>query len=463
MKLPNVRRGFYGDALRLMLPMIAQNIITQSMQLADTFMIGVLGETELAAVTVANTPFFVVMLMCFGVQSGAGVLVSQYYGKGNTSEINRILGVGLYLSMAVTAVISLVSFFFPTEIMSVLTNNSDLIAPGGEYVRAVGFSYFFFSISGTYLIGIQRSIGNPKLPAIIYSVSGLLNVFLNWVLIFGKLGAPELGITGAAVATVISRAFEVVVIVIYASRDKLVPLNMKLVLRPGMVIFKDFIRYAVPVILNELLWSFGISAYAVIMGHMDNSTPILAAYTIAGNLEKLLSVAVMASGASAAVIIGREIGMGKREGIYNTGVALNILAAAVGGVTCVLSLLARFFLAKQVIFPVLGIGGEAQDIALFMLTVLSVLQPLRCLNMVDIVGVLRGGGDVKFALIADIAPMYLVCIPLVYITGLVAGWGIFAVYSIIVIDDVIKCVMNLMRIRSKKWINDVTRESVESA
>ena len=204
-------RGFYRNAISLMLPMILQNLVTNFMALADTFMVGILGETELAAVSMANSVFFVLSLVIFGIQSGTGVLVAQYYGKGRLDAINRIMGMGYYVSIGLTAVVALLACLFPMQMMRIVTNNPDLWEPGAEYSRIVGFSYVCMSFSGVY-IAVQRSMENPKLGAILLTVSGALNILLNYMLIFGRLGAPAMGCAGAAVATLISRAFEVVVI-----------------------------------------------------------------------------------------------------------------------------------------------------------------------------------------------------------------------------------------------------------
>ena len=209
MRLIREEKAFIREAVLLMLPMILQNFVTFSMSMADTFMVGVLGETALAAVTMANSPFYVMQLMIFGVQSGMSVLVAQYHGRGDQE--------------AITGLLAITAFCIPEQIMRVLTNNADLVAPGAAYTRYVGFSYFFSAISGVY-IAAQRSTENPRLGAVLLTVSGALNIFLNWVLIYGKLGAPMLGCAGAAVATLISRAFEVAVLCVYAAVSRRLPL-----------------------------------------------------------------------------------------------------------------------------------------------------------------------------------------------------------------------------------------------
>ena len=442
-----------------MLPMILQNLVTNFMALADSFMVGALGETELAAVTMANSVFYVLSLIIFGIQSGTGVLVAQYYGKGRLDAINRIMGMGYYVSLGLTALIALLAFFFPLQLMQLVTNNPDLWEPGAEYARIVGFSYVCMAFSGVY-IAVQRSMENPGLGAILLTVSGALNILLNYMFIFGKWGAPAMGCAGAAVATLLSRVFEVLVVTGCFFRSKRLPVKPGLMLRPGRIIAGDFIKYSLPVVLNEGMWSLAMSLYSIIMGHMPNSTPILAAYTIAGNIDRMAAVALFAAGNATAVIIGRDIGCGDTKEIYGKGVALNFVCFVTGIISMGILLTIRATLLDGFIFPLMDISAEAGELAKMMLAFIAVVMPLRSLNLCNIVGVFRGGGDVRFGLICDIGPLYCVCLPAAALCGLVFGLGITAVYVCICLDDFCKVFLCLPRLRSGKWINSVTRETL---
>lgn len=442
-----------------MLPMILQNLVTNCMALADSFMVGALGETELAAVTMANSVFYVLSLIIFGIQSGTGVLVAQYYGKGRLDAINRIMGMGYYVSLGLTALIALLAFFFPMQLMQLVTNNPDLWEPGAEYARIVGFSYVCMAFSGVY-IAVQRSMENPGLGAILLTVSGALNILLNYMFIFGKWGAPAMGCAGAAVATLLSRVLEVLVVTGCFFRSKRLPVKPGLMLRPGRIIAGDFIKYSLPVVLNEGMWSLAMSLFSIIMGHMPNSTPILAAYTIAGNIDRMAAVALFAAGNATAVIIGRDIGCGDTKEIYGKGVALNFVCFVTGIISMGLLLTIRATLLDGFIFPLMDISAEAGELAKMMLAFIAVVMPLRSLNLCNIVGVFRGGGDVRYGLICDIGPLYCVCLPAAALCGLVFGLGITAVYVCICLDDFCKVFLCLPRLRSGKWINSVTRETL---
>ena len=457
MRLIREEKDFIRDAILLMLPMILQNFVTFSMSMADTFMVGVLGETALAAVTMANSPFYVMQLMIFGVQSGMSVLVAQYHGRGDQEAINRVMGIALFVSTTISGLLAVTAFCIPEQIMRVLTNNADLVAPGAAYTRYVGFSYFFAAISGVY-IAAQRSTENPRLGAVLLTVSGVLNIFLNWVLIYGKLGAPMLGCAGAAIATLISRAFEVAVLCVYARFSRRLP---RALLHPGRVIAKDFAKYALPVVCNECLWSLAFSLYTVIMGHMADNAPILSAYTIAGNLQRMITPASFAAGGAAAVLIGREIGRGNRDQVQRKAWVLDALALVVGLVCMGIIALVRNVLLRPYILPLMHMEGAACDIAMYMMLIMIFVQPLSSVSLTNIVGVLRGGGDVRYAMLCDVGPLYAVCLPLAALTALVWKLDIRYVYPFMSIDMFVQLFLVMPRLRSGKWIHDVTRTAGE--
>ncbi|MFR1618414.1 MAG: MATE family efflux transporter [Dysosmobacter welbionis] len=219
--------GFYKRLFLLALPLILQNLITTSLGFVDTFMVGMLGQNELSAVTAANTPIYLLQIIILGLLSGLSVLASQYWGKGDTDSINRCMGVSLYAGLIIAVSVAAVLFFFPLHVMALVTNNDLLIELGAPYLRIVGLSYIFNTISSVY-IGMQRSTENPAMGMIVFGISMLTNTGLNYILIFGKFGAPALGITGAAIATLTSRVLEFVIVAVYAPRYRRVPLMLRL-------------------------------------------------------------------------------------------------------------------------------------------------------------------------------------------------------------------------------------------
>ena len=440
-----------------MVPMVLQNIISQTVTLADTFMVGMLGEEYLAAATMSTTPLFLFMIYMFGVQSGAGILVAQYWGKGNTSAINRVLGVGFYFSLVATLAGAVLIALFPLQILSLITNDASLASMGVSYVRIAGFSMVLNAISILY-ISCQRSMENARLGVVVLSISSVINIFGNWVFIFGNLGMPALGLQGAALSTLCARAIEVVIISVYAFRNSRLPLKIKLLIMPGVEIFKDFVKYSIPVMLNEALWGFGAMLFPVILGHMAGAQTILAGYNIAGNLERLLSVTIFACGNATAVIVGREIGAGRQNRVSSVANSLITLGLILGISSSALIVAVRYTILEPLIFPLFDLSSEAAANAATILMVLAVAAPLRTLGLTMGVGVLRGGGDVKAFMAIDVSTLYVVYLPIAAICGLVLKTGIAAVYSCIVFEGAAKVVLLFFRIRSKKWIHDVTRD-----
>lgn len=448
-------KQFYRQVMALSLPMIVQNLVTSALGMADIFMVGMLGELPMAAVTLANIPLFVIQLFVFGVQSGGSVLISQYWGKEDRQSINRVMGIGFWLAGAVSFVLAFVLLTVPVQFLSFFGNDPAIISLAAEYGRIAGLSYFFNSLSMVYLTAF-RSMENPRPAMYVAIVSMLCNTFLNWLLIFGNLGAPKLGVKGAAIATLIARMIEMVIALLHARFNHYFRISPKEFFRPGMEMLRRFVRYGGPVVCNETLWGAGTAVLPTIMGHMAGSAEILAAYAIVGNVEKLAQVAGFGIAAATAIIIGREIGAGRENTVYSKAQALNVLAFFAGAGSGVLMLLFTYTLAQSWLFPLFKLSGGAANIATMMLTMLSFLMAAKEVNSANIIGVLRGGGDVKAATFIDLIPLWGAAIPMAAFCGLVLKTSVFFVYLSFAVEQAVKLGAGIWRLRSKKWIRNIT-------
>ena len=448
--------GFYRQVATLAAPIVLQNLITSTLAMADTFMVGLLGEQPMAAVALANIPLFVVQLFVFGVQSGATVLISQYWGKQDRKEINRVMGVAFWIAGSVSLAVALILGFIPEQFLSLFGNDKQLVALAAEYGRYAGFSYFVNCFSMVYIAAF-RSMENPRLGMYILMTSMTCNTVLNWVLIFGKLGAPAMGVKGAAIATLISRCVEVVMVAVHIACNRSFRMQFALVLRPRVDTIRRFIRYGGPVVLNETMWGIGTSMFPTIMGHMEDSQEILAAYTLSGNVEKICAVVAFGLASTASIIIGREIGAGRSKTVYEVGLALNTLAALCGVVVGGLLVLFVHFAAPAVVYPLFKLSVGAQAVSAMMLTIHAIIMPLKDFNTTNIVGVLRGGGDVTAATLIDLFPLWLVAIPAAFLSGIVLKVGIFWVYLAMCLEQLVKAGVGVWRLRSGKWVRDLTR------
>ncbi|MCI9649398.1 MATE family efflux transporter [Oscillibacter sp.] len=450
--------GFYRNTWMLALPIILQNLITTSLGFVDTFMVGLLGQPELSAVTAANTPIFLVQIIIFGLLSGLSVLVSQYWGKHDTEAINRCMGIALYTGVSLAALIALALFLAPRQVMALVTDNALLIRLGAPYLRIVGISYVFNTASSVY-VGVQRSTENPAMGLTVFTISMVLNTFLNYVLIFGKFGAPALGITGAALATLTARVVEFAVTFLYALRDRRVPLAPAALLHPGTAFVGDFLKYSTPVLVNDSLWGLGTTLITAVIGHMAISEEMLAAYAIMGNIEKFSTVACYGISGASAVIVGKRIGQGaSKEEVYEVSWCMLLLTVLVGLVVSasLAALLPTVFIPY--LYPLFHLEGLSLEIAATMCVVFVFMMPTKAFDITNISGVLRAGGDVRVSAVIDVGSVWLVALPITALSALVFEAPVALVCLGIQAEGLSKVPLGIWRLRSRKWINDVTRE-----
>lgn len=457
--LKTLRResGFYKRLWKLSLPMILQNLITFSLGLIDTFMVSQLGNTEMAAVSTANVPAFLLISIVFGIQSGLGILVSQYWGKGDVKSINRALGVAALLGTSTMAVLAVIFAIWPVQVMDLLSNNHDLSVLGAPYLRIIGFAYVFNILSSIYA-STQHSVENTSFGMKLFGFSTVLNTGLNYLLIFGKWGLPAMGVTGAALATLLSRVAECIICIICALRDKTVPLDIQAFLQPGWEMARRFLKYASPVILNETIWGLGNSMFTVILGYTPNSVEMLAANAVMGNLSRLFLVVCFGLGAATAVMVGKAIGEGQNhEKVMRLSQALLWFAVLVGGCIAVVALALVPTLFIPVVFPMFKLFGESASIATALAVCHFAAIPINAYAISSVTGTLRAGGDVAWATALDIGPQWLICLPVTAFVALVLQLGAWPIALSIQLESLVKVPLCILRMNSGKWINDVTR------
>ncbi len=448
--------GFYRQVTGLAAPIVLQNLITSALGMADTFMVGLLGVVPMAALTLANIPLFAVQMFIFGVQSGASVLFSQYWGKQDIEAIGRVLGVALWVVLLVSSLFAAVLLICPVAFLSLFGNDPEVIGLAARYGSIAGLSYVCNAFTMMY-VAAYRSMERPQLGLYILVTSMAVNTFLNWVFIFGNLGVRPMGVRGAAVATLTARLLEVAIVAVHMARSRFFRVDLRLLFRPGAEMARRFLRYGGLVVCNETMWGVGTSIFPTIMGHMAGSTDILAAYTIAGNVEKIVMVISFGLSSTAAIVIGREIGAGRSDRVLDVGKALNALAAAGGLVLGAVLLLFVWTAAPAWAYPLFQLSPGAASVASMMMVVMALDMPLKDFNTVNIVGVLRGGGDVRAATLIDIGPLWLAAIPYAALCGLVLKTSVFWVYLAFPLEQAVKSFAGVWRLRSGQWVRDLTR------
>ena len=449
-------KAFYSYLVRLTSPIALQNLITFSLGLIDTLMVSQLGNNEMAAVTAANVPVFLRISIVFGVQSGVGILISQYWGKRDLKSISRAIGVASFLGVALALVVAVVLFLWPVQIMDLMSNKHHLSLLGAPYLRVIGFSYVFNMLSSIY-VSAQRSVENSSFGMKLFGMSTVLNTGMNYLLIFGKCGFPMLGVEGAAIATLLSRVAEFVVCLICALRSRVIPLDWKALARPGGEMLRRFVKYSSPVLVNELFWGLGNSLLTVILGHTVISVAIQTANAVMGNLTRLFLVVCFGLGAATAVMVGKAIGEGQsREELMALSRTLSWVTILVGVVLAVVALALVPLLFQPVIFPLFKLEGLSAHLATTLAVTGFACIPFHAYSISAVTGILRAGGDVFWSTALDLGPQWLIALPLTALLGLVLNADPWFVSLAIQAESFVKCPICLWRIRSEKWIHDVT-------
>ena len=449
-------KAFYSYLARLTAPIALQNLITFSLGLIDTLMVSQLGNNEMAAVKTANVPVFLLISIVFGVQSGVGILISQYWGKRDLKNISRAIGVAAWLGVALALVIALVLFLWPVQIMDLLSNEHHLSVLGAPYLRVIGFSYVFNMLSSIY-VSAQRSVENSAFGMKLFGMSTVLNTGLNYLLIFGKCGFPMLAVEGAAIATLLSRVVEFAVCLFCALRSRVIPLDLKSLLHPGGEMLRRFIKYSSPVLGNELMWGLGNSLLTVILGYTSVSVEFLAADAVSGNLNRLFLVVCFGLGAATAVMIGKAIGEGaSHDELMALSKTLSWVTILVGAGLAVIALALVPLLFQPVIFPLFKLEGLSAHLATTLIVTGFACIPLHAYSISAVTGILRAGGDVFWSTALDLGPQWIVALPLTALLALVFDADPWFIALAIQAESFIKCPICLWRIRSRKWIHDVT-------
>jgi putative MATE family efflux protein len=446
----NEKRNFYKLVFSLVLPMALQNLINVGVSSADVIMLGKVSETALSASSLAGQVQFIMSLIFFGLTSGAAVLTAQYWGKKDIRTIEKILGITMRIALAVAVLFTIVVLLIPVPIMKIFSGEADVIAQGVVYLRIIAFSYIFTAITIIYL-NIMRSVERVIIATIVYLVSLIVNVILNTIFIFGMFGLEPMGIRGAALATLIARIVELVIVWYYATFiNKQVRFHGKDLFIRDKLLLKDFLIYSIPVMLNELIWGTGTSVNAAIIGHLGKT--VVAANSVTQVTRQLAMVVSFGLANATAIIIGKAIGENKEE-------LAKEYAKRFLRLTIILGIIGAFIIfgASQIAKNALSLSGEAKSYLGIMMFVMSYFAIGQAYNTTMVVGVFRAGGDTNFGLFLDCTTMWCGSILLGALAAFVFKLPVPIVYVILMSDEIIKLPLTTWRYRSMKWVRNVTR------
>ncbi|MGG7154784.1 MATE family efflux transporter [Clostridium perfringens] len=444
-------KRFYRLLFSIALPIAVQNLITFMVSMVDTLMVGALGEIQLSAVSIANNLFFVLTILMFGLAGGSNIMISQYWGKGNVKTIHKILAIMYRVCLLITGIFIFIALFLPKYFMGIFTTDKAVIDFGASYLRIVCIGYLFYSITNCTIM-MLRSVKTVSISIIVYTASLVVNSILNWIFIFGNLGAPELGIRGAAIATICARITEFSIVLVFMFiYERKIGLKIEHLLKLDKEILKDYVGLCTPVLCNELLWAIGASMISVIVGRMG--TEVVAANSINGVAHQFVTVFIFGMSNATAVIIGNTIGEGKKEKAKEYAYSIGIFSVVMG---CISGLM--ILLIKPFVVDFYNVSYSTKLIAMEIMTVTSGIIVFQSLASNFMMGVLRGGGDAKFVLINDLIFMWLVAIPGGFFVAFVLELPVALVFLVIKCDEILKSLTSVYRVISGKWVNDVTKD-----
>ncbi len=445
------KRAFNKMLFRIVLPIVVQYLLNNAISSVDVIMLNFVGQNALASVSLATQFSFVLNMIFSGLASGAAVLTAQYWGKKDYRTIEKIMGIAFRMALLFSTAFALGAILFPRQLMMVFTGEAALIQDGALYLRVVGISFLFMGISTMYL-NMMRSMERVVLSTATSAIAFGVNVVLNSAFIFGWFGIPKMGILGVALATVAARFVQLMICMVDASRSKTVKLRVKYILQSNPLLMKDFFKFALPALGNDLVWGVGISMYSVIIGHM--SSDAVAANSIIKVVHNLACVAGLGLSNGTGIIIGKTIGSGDTDRAKKYASRL-LRMTWVASSICALVMIA--------LHPaIMAFGGELTETARGYLSIMIWINAYyavaKCVNSFTLCGVIRAGGDAKFGFILETIALWCVFIPLGAFCGYVLKLPVMVVYTILWLDEAAKYPVILRRYLKGEWARNITRD-----
>lgn len=444
-------KSFYTAVCTIAIPIVLQSLITTGVNLADTMMLTAYGELQLSASSLANQFISLFQIICLGLGFGASVLTSRYWGSGDPNSIKKVTTLMIRICLAFAVVFNIVTFLFPWQIMTIYTPDDPIIQEGALYLRICAFTFLLHGLSQT-ITAVLRSVRQVQIPLYTAVVAFFVNIFFNWIFIFGKLGAPEMGVEGAALGTLIARFVEFTIIVGYfLFVDNKIGYRIKDIFCSCKGYMSDYIRYSIPVLVSDTLLGLGNNMVSIIMGHI--SPNFIAAFAIVSQVTRMTTVLTQGVSNAASVMTGNTLGEGDKQKAYNQGITFLALALCVGAVASVV-----IYAICPHIISASNLSSETREIAIQLVHSVNITILFSAAQSVLTKGILRGAGDTRFLMVADILFLWLASVPLGYLTGIVWGCNAFIVYLALHTDWIIKSIWCTVRLLKGKWVNNAVQK-----
>ena len=442
-------KTFYKTLVALAIPIALQNLVTFSVNLADSVMVGALGDGAVSGMYMGNQIQTLLQVFSGGIEGAILVLAAQYWGQRDTASIRKICSIGIRLSVLVGGVLTLLCALLPDEIIGLFSHDPETIRCGGEYLGIVCFSYIFFCLTQS-LIAAMRSVEIAKIGLYVSLCSLVTNVGLNYVLIFGKLGFPALGIKGAAVATVIARILETALVAFYVLKDKRLCFRLKDLLVTDRGLLSDFLRYGLPIIGGQVVWAVNMLASSAIMGR-NTAEGAVVAMSIAGTVNNLAYVVMNGMSGAVGIITGKTIGAGEVEKMKEYARTVQILFLGLGLITGL-----TVFSVRDFAISLYAVSDAAVAQAKTFINVLSVTIVGTCYQAACLFGLVKSGGDISFVFKNDAIFVFLVVLPSAILATLL-GAPAWVVFACLKCDQILKCFVAVVKINSFNWMKKLTR------
>lgn len=444
-------KGFYRSFFSMAGIIALQNLITYAVNLADNVMIGRYSQDALSGVAIVNQIQFLLQMALIGIGNGIVVLGAQYWGKKQTDPIRRVTSIGMFLGLVVSTAMMVIVYIFPGPVLSILTNEPAVIAEGVKYIKIICFSYVLFGITQIFLASL-RTAETVHIGFFVTLTALFVNVILNYGLIYGRLGFPEMGVEGAALATLIARAVEFLIVTVYAlCLDKKICWKPREILHLDKSLFRDYIRIGLPLILSNTLWGLATSIQTAILGRLGSDT--IAANSIATTIFQVVSVLVYGSANASSVVIGKTVGEGDVSRVKAYSKTLQILYLIIG-----ISSGTVLFFSQDFIVSLYTITPETEILTRQFITILSISIVGTAYQVACLTGIVTGGGDTRFVLINDLIHQWLIVIPTAFLTAFVFHTPIWITFLCLKSDQILKCFVAVFKVNRYRWIRVLTRQ-----
>lgn len=450
-------KSFYKTFGILTFSLALQNLLTYSVNLADNLMLGAYSETALSGAALCNQFQFLLQMLVNGAGEGVVVMGAQYWGKKELQPIPHIIGAALRYGLGMAAVIFLGALLFPSRLLGLLANDAAVISEGTHYMQIVCFSYLVFTLTNI-LVTSLRCIGIVGIGYVISAVTLLNNIVLNYCLIYGNFGFPEMGVQGAAIATLVSRCLELLIVLWFLKyREHSLNLRPKKLLCIDRSYIRDYTSISLPVLLNAAMWGLAQMVQTGILGHLGAAA--IAANSIATIVFQILSVVSYGSASAAGIVIGKTIGetysahdSSGHDTLHEMVHTLQILFIGIGIISGAL-----IFFARTPVLSLYRISQEARELAMQFMTILSITTVGTSYQMASDSGIIKGGGDTTFSMKMNLISMWGIIVPFSAIAAFRLKWPPIAVFFLLKWDQLYKSIPVYLRIRSWKWVRKVTR------